>query len=188
MAVKTFSSGEVLTASDTNTYLNNGGLVYITQATAGGGAANLIIDGCFTSTYTNYRIVTKFASATSGWPPVYFYMRTGGTDSNTNIYYYMGNGRASNNTDASYATAAASFGYAGSLTGHFVMDVMSPQLSSTQTTFNGQSTFYDGSNFITRSTGNWHNSVASYDGIKFFPGSSTFTNTFTVYVYGYRNS
>ncbi len=29
MAVKTFTTGEVLTAADTNTYLNNGGLVYI---------------------------------------------------------------------------------------------------------------------------------------------------------------
>ena len=35
MAVKTFSTGEVLTASDTNTYLNNGGLVYITSTIFG---------------------------------------------------------------------------------------------------------------------------------------------------------
>ena len=31
MAIKTFTTGEVLTASDTNTYLNNGGLVFINQ-------------------------------------------------------------------------------------------------------------------------------------------------------------
>jgi hypothetical protein len=30
MAIKTFTSGAVLTSADTNTYLNNGGLVYIT--------------------------------------------------------------------------------------------------------------------------------------------------------------
>ena len=31
MAIKTFTTGEVLTASDTNTYLANAGLVYITS-------------------------------------------------------------------------------------------------------------------------------------------------------------
>ena len=61
MAIKTFSSGEVLTASDTNTYLNNGGLVYI----AGGSATNtsaLDVNSVFSSTYDNYRVVLQTAS------------------------------------------------------------------------------------------------------------------------------
>ena len=52
MAIKTFTTGEVLTASDTNTYLNNGGLVYITQATLTGVSVN--IQGCFSATFDSY--------------------------------------------------------------------------------------------------------------------------------------
>lgn len=65
MAVKTFTSGEVLTASDTNTYLNNGGLVYITGGTSSGANA-FTVSNCFTSAYTNYQLVVDLTgSATS---------------------------------------------------------------------------------------------------------------------------
>ena len=55
MAIKTFTTGELLTASDTNTYLANSGLVYITGGALSSTAVNFV--GCFTSTYTDYRIV-----------------------------------------------------------------------------------------------------------------------------------
>jgi hypothetical protein len=75
MAIKTFTSGEVLTASDTNTYLNNSGLVLITSgitvSSTGGTAATVAngtvtvgtsntavtVSGAFSSTYDNYRII-----------------------------------------------------------------------------------------------------------------------------------
>jgi len=57
MAIKTFSVGEVLTASDTNTYLANSGLVYITSATIGSGVTFATVANCFSSTYDNYKIV-----------------------------------------------------------------------------------------------------------------------------------
>ena len=55
MAIKTFSTGEILTASDTNTYLANSGLVYVAKATLATNTTDLV--GCFSSTYDNYRIV-----------------------------------------------------------------------------------------------------------------------------------
>ena len=56
MAIKTFTTGEVLTASDTNTYLANAGLDYITAGTAS--AQNrLNIASCFSATYAAYRVV-----------------------------------------------------------------------------------------------------------------------------------
>ena len=57
MAVKTFTTGEVLTASDTNTYLANSGLVYVTSTTVGSGVSSVTVSNCFTSTYDNYRII-----------------------------------------------------------------------------------------------------------------------------------
>lgn len=57
MAVKSnFASGDVLTASDVNTYLTNGGLVYINETAVGSGVTTFDVIG-FSSTYDNYRIV-----------------------------------------------------------------------------------------------------------------------------------
>ena len=57
MAIKTFTTGEILTASDTNTYLNNGGLVYVTSVTVGAGSNTVSVSNCFTSTYDNYKVI-----------------------------------------------------------------------------------------------------------------------------------
>ena len=55
MAVKTFTTGEVLTAADTNTYLNNGGLVYVSGATFSN-ATTVDVTG-FTATYSQFRVI-----------------------------------------------------------------------------------------------------------------------------------
>lgn len=66
MAVKTFTTGEVLTAADTNTYLANGGLVYVTSQTIGSTVSSVTVSNCFSSTYDNYRItVTGGAASTN---------------------------------------------------------------------------------------------------------------------------
>jgi hypothetical protein len=57
MAIKTFTTGEVLTASDTNTYLANSGLVYVTSATVGTGVSTVTVSSAFNSTYDSYKIV-----------------------------------------------------------------------------------------------------------------------------------
>jgi hypothetical protein len=56
MAIKTFTTGEVLTAADTNTYLANSGLTYIESFTLTSTTGELQW-GTFSSTYRNYRIV-----------------------------------------------------------------------------------------------------------------------------------
>lgn len=56
MAVKTFTQAEKLTAADTNTYLNNGGLVYVTSTTIGTAVSSVTVSNCFSSTYDNYRL------------------------------------------------------------------------------------------------------------------------------------
>jgi len=64
MAVKTFTSGETLTAADTNTYLNNGGLVYIKSQTVGSGVSSVTVSSAFNSTYDNYQIQLSGGVAT----------------------------------------------------------------------------------------------------------------------------
>ena len=55
MAIKTFTTGEVLTASDTNTYLANAGLVYVSAGTFSN-AGSFDVTG-FVSTYGTYRLI-----------------------------------------------------------------------------------------------------------------------------------
>jgi hypothetical protein len=57
MAIKTFTTGEVLTASDTNTYLANSGLVYVKQQTVGNNVSSVEITGAFSATYDHYRVI-----------------------------------------------------------------------------------------------------------------------------------
>jgi hypothetical protein len=59
MAIKTFTTGEVLTAADTNTYLANSGLVFVKSQTIGTGVSSVAVTSAFSSTYDNYRIVVS---------------------------------------------------------------------------------------------------------------------------------
>ena len=65
MPIKTFVSGEILTASDTNAYLNNGGLVYITAQTVGSAVSSVTVSNCFSATYDNYRIIYNGGTGTT---------------------------------------------------------------------------------------------------------------------------
>jgi hypothetical protein len=67
MAVKTFTT-EVLTSADTNTYLANSGLVYVTSAVIGTGVSSVNITNCFSSTYDNYQVTIRANSATGATP------------------------------------------------------------------------------------------------------------------------
>jgi len=57
MAIKTFTTGEVLTAADTNTYLANSGLVYVKTHTVTGTPTTMVVTNAFSSAYDSYKIV-----------------------------------------------------------------------------------------------------------------------------------
>jgi hypothetical protein len=57
MAIKTFTTGEVLTAADTNTYLANSGLVLVKSQTVGAGVGSVTVSSAFNSTYDNYHVI-----------------------------------------------------------------------------------------------------------------------------------
>jgi hypothetical protein len=56
MAIKTFTTGEVLTASDTNTYLANSGLVFVKSQTIGTGVTTVTVNDAFSATFKSYLI------------------------------------------------------------------------------------------------------------------------------------
>lgn len=131
MAVKTFSTGEVLTAADTNTYLNNGGWVYISQTDLGGNTA-VNIDGCFTATYDNYQVViNSFRGASAG----YLIVQTRAsavTDTGTN-YVYTENLGGQNINQTSWRWTYA---YNTTDRGNAIVTIFDPFTSATGTAYN----------------------------------------------------
>lgn len=113
MSVKTFTS-EILTSSDTNTYLANAGLVYIKEQAVGTGVASVTVPSAFSSTYDNYLITLvggsmsadtalgcKLGSTSTGYYGSYIYslyslsVPASAGDNNNSQFTYVGGGNAS---------------------------------------------------------------------------------------------
>lgn len=182
MAIKTFTVGEVLTASDTNTYLANAGLVYVASKTWTSTSSAQQIDNCFTSTYDQYviRVNTLGDQAT----PVTIWARlVDGTTPVTSANYYSMN--VFNSTAAGptrYWTPSGTawpVGYVGNNTGNVFIDLNNPQVATyTSGTLsylgNGTSDYYSGTESI------FWNSTAQYEGIQFYPNSGNWSGSITI--------
>lgn len=188
MAVKTFTTGEVLTAADTNTYLNNGGLVYITEASATSGTV-LGINGCFTATYDDYLVEVRNATcaATSG---MNIKLRASGTPSSASYYYggyYVIYGSTSIQATSSANTSSIDSGCVADATnpGYGMFNIIGPYITKI-TGFdcrgNDPRTGGGGGRIVT----GYHNSTSAYDGIEIVT-TQTITNM-TLRIYGYRKA
>jgi hypothetical protein len=182
MAIKTFTTGEVLTAADTNTYLANSGLVYITSGTVTSGSSYLEILNCFSATYDNYRIVMSNFQTSANQAMCYYL----GTNATAGIYY--GSMYYDQYTGSSTGTArldAANFVYVGLSesavpNGSYTFDITSPFLSN----YSNSHGTYNARNY-TGWAGGLVNNTTSYTGIRFRNESGTLTAG-KVRIYGYR--
>ena len=84
MAIKTFTTGEILTASDTNTYLANSGLVFIKETTVSGTPSAIDVDNVFSSTYLNYRVIFDLSNGSSTEIRMGFFDTSGAIDTTAN--------------------------------------------------------------------------------------------------------
>lgn len=188
MAVKTFTQGEKLTYSDTNTYLANGGLVYIKSQTIGSGVASVTVNDAFSATYDNYKITVHGGSANT---PTDLRLTFGAS---TTGYYsgliFVAYSQASvGNASGVGAANAAFFPYGGNGTsvGLFMnLDVMAPFLA--------QATGIAGGDIVpavlgsTAFTSGYHNVSTSYTSFTIATsGGATLTGG-TITVYGYRKA
>jgi hypothetical protein len=188
MAIKSFTSGEILTAADTNAYLTNAGLVYVNSVTPTA-ATTVGLNSCFTSTYANYRVIVTPVSA-AGSTDIDIRLRVGGVAA-VGANYYMTNifsgagliTSSSENTRTSFR--GAFLGAAGNATFNSIaFDIYGPQLAIA-TRYQLQSSGWDGTNIANRSATGYHSLATAYDGIEFL-GSSAITATITVF--GYRQA
>ena len=191
MAIKTFTTGEVLTAADTNTYLANSGLVYITSATASGTASFINLAGCFSSTFDNYRVTVTnlFSSSTSN---IGFQMLNGTTPYTTSNYSWGLTGistvGASTNTFSNSGTRASILdSYSANVNGAATFDCLKPFLAA-QTAFLGNSiALNSGTNGYDMKSGVMIvESASSYDGLRIVAASGNISCV--VNIYGYRKA
>jgi hypothetical protein len=185
MAIKTFTTGEVLTAADTNTYLANSGLVYITSSAITGSSVS--INSCFTSTYDNYKIFFQIATS-SGDPEIRLTLRLAGTDSVVNYQTgaWLADSAGTLNYSASGAYSRIGIAYnAAQNTCSGSLDIFSPALA-TNTSWVGNTTNSTGSAARTISIGACHLTATAYDGLTITAGTGTFTGRLTIM--GYRKA
>ena len=191
MAIKTFTTGEVLTASDTNTYLANSGLVYITSQSLATATTNVV--GCFTSTYDNYRIVLSSVQMSAN-ADIYWRMLSGSTPETGVNYAFAFLGLRVDGVADNTSNPAAAVGYTG-MTQQGVantpvcnasLDIYSPKLSQ-RTFMTCQANSITTANWLSRAGYSHLNLTTSYDGIQFTTlGAPTMGGTVTVY--GYRKA
>jgi hypothetical protein len=190
MAIKTFTTGEVLTAADTNTYLANAGLVYIDTKTLSTATTDLV--GCFTSTYTNYLLVGN-SLQTNSTADIYFQMLSGSTPATTADYFFAFLGLRSSNVTSNNAGASQTVGFTGFTNngannlpiGAFNLDVYAPQLA--QRTFVKSSCTSYPTEMTTKDGTNLHNLTNAYNGIRFTTQTAA-TMGGTITIYGYRKA
>jgi hypothetical protein len=189
MAIKTFTTGEVLTASDTNTYLSNSGLVYVTGGPLATATTNF--QGCFTSTYRNYHVVID-RIVPSASTDVYFRYMSGSTPATAANYYYAYRAlsAAGANLDASGAGINAGFLNVrlnnSAAVGSIAIDFFDPQLATvSHVTARSQNSIAGG--YCSSGGGCSHDTFNVYDGFQIVTlGAVTLTGNVTVY--GYRQA
>lgn len=182
MAIKTFTTGELLTAADTNTYLANSGLVYIKQVAL---SSTTSVTSAFSSEYRNYRIFVA-TSTRSGSADIQMRLNVGASPDATALYAYAGQRSGYNTTAPTSIGASTQTNWiigrvdSGSELGMIVLDICNPQ-TSVRTTFTSQSVDFQ---FLQNMGGN-AGMTTQFDGFTLY-GPATWTGT--VYVYGYRQS
>lgn len=187
MAVKTFTSGETLTASDTNTYLNNGGLVYINSTTFSG-AASVGFSNIFTSTYTNYRIIMRLNGNSAG-AIGYFRLSVGGVDRSAASYFMAGyqsiwSGALSAYNAGSQTLFQAVGLWSASIPSSCAMDIYSPAVATENTNWSAR--VVDAGAGAVYSRDCVYAVTEAQDGFTVFPSALQISGTITVY--GYRKA
>ena len=184
MAIKTFTTGEVLTAADTNTYLANSGLVFVKQTSVGSGATVVDVTSCFSSTYDNYLISFNGITCSTN-NSVNFALLSGSTPTSAGWYgteFYVSPGSttwsgqlSATNAGVVYCSAASSASGLGA-----IFNLQSPNVAqNTRLQYQvADSTFF-------RNGYAYHNANTQYDGMRVSPSGGTWTGG-SVTVYGYR--
>ena len=178
MAIKTFTTGEVLTAADTNTYLANSGLVFVKSQTIGTGVSSVTVSSAFSSTYDNYKIVISGGASSVVNPLIVQFGATA-----TAYYYSLIYASYAGAVAAASGSNVASIFYIGTAAVSGIsasFEVGAPNLATVTTV---ASSYFDATNAGHMS--GYLNNTTQYTGFTVGPTGGTLTGG-TITVYGYR--
>jgi hypothetical protein len=185
MAVKTFSASEVLTASDTNTYLNNGGLVYISNTTITAGSPTATVSSCFSSTYDRYKIVISTSASAAGGTQGFILIPNGSNVGNYTSWMYQ---IATSSTISSGNGPAQTYiflGYCGNNQMVFELDNYNG-FASTGKTGTIRWSSYDSTQSTGGTGAHWGTNGTSNTGFTVQCGGGLTMGAGNIIVYGYR--
>ena len=183
MAIKTFTTGEVLTASDTNTYLANSGLVYIKQQTIGTAVSSVTVTDACSADYDNYRvIVTGGVGSTAQAINLRLGASATGYYSVTPVFPYAGGAVTNNNVNNGVSWTFA--GVSTTVNNNMIFDLMQP-FATKVTTVTG-SYLNPTAGAIAGGFYGFHDSASSFTAFTLIVGG-TMTGGI-IYVYGYRKA
>jgi hypothetical protein len=187
MSFPSFASGEVLTAADMNAV---GLWKIISTGTTSSGV--LIVDGIFTTDYTNYRLV--FSEITgSGATGLNLQWRSGGSTLSGADYYGVRQGfsysagvasPATDNGNTSHQICAIISGNTTS-PASIIMDVYAPQKNTRNTSITAQGVDARTGGVGAFSYSGFYNATTAVNGFALVCGVQTYSNI-NVTVYGYR--
>ena len=145
------------------------------------GASSVSLNGVFTSAYNNYRILIDLTSAAS--PAFYSRLRKSGTDATTN-YNFQGFYFENTTVSAFRSTSVAQWQLFDLSTDlHAItIDLFNPYVNA-KTSAIVSDIKNTNSSPIFGGYANGHNTTDTYDGITFYPASSTVTGSISVYGY-----
>ena len=181
----TAATGTNTTQIATTAFANAAGGLVLISVTSPTPATTVAITGCFSSLYTDYKvIITPISSASSS--DIRIKLRSGATPAS--ISYYMANTFAGGSSIAAVAENNATSwrgvycGTGGVATYNFLtFDVFGP-FSSGATRYQMNSSAWDGTQINNRSATGFHDQAISYDSFE-LSGSANITATIAVYGY-----
>lgn len=167
-------------------WVTSNGMPLLIAETAFTGASSVSVNNCFTSTYTNYKLVLNITSSPTA--SVGLKLRASGTDSSTN-YYSVAYEMYSHNTSLLPGTVGqqntAYYSICGDK-GQSETTIFNPQLAQT-TGFATQGILWQSTTPYAYSnntnTKGVHSPATAYDGFTIYPIAGTFTGTYTLYGY-----
>ena len=185
MAIKTFTAGSVLTASDTNTYLANAGLVYVTSVSVGSGVSSVNVPNAFSATYDSYKIIWT-GGTLSSIALIGIYMGTSAAASGyygSKVYCSVTgsvSGSGDNNTGLwNHANAG------GSSAADTVFELHNPY-ASTETLITSNYWEWNGGSSLFGTFTGILNNTTSYTSVTLDPQGAVTMTGGTITVYGYR--
>lgn len=154
--------------------------------TCSGTAATVNVNGAFTSTYANYKIICSWDAASSGTNYVTMRMRASGTDTSTSIYTSYASWTSTASTGVDRYTSSDSWRvmfYSPGGRAQLEMLITAPQLAK-NTTFFATSLDVRTTDFVGQTGAGVIRDTVQYDGFTFIaPGNVNGT----IRIYGMRN-